>query len=547
MPFLLFIAIPVLLSAGLYSPMLNGFFQQDEWFGLSEFIVHSHLSGWDLLDYFFRPSVAHFTPLTIAVQHGLFFLFGLNYKVWAIISLILHLAIVFLVGMLFNKLLNNKITTLVATLLFGLNFAGVQATTWVVANIATQGSVILALFSLVLFKKFLERKERKRYYWAIVLLIFSLLFKEITIGVFLIYGLILFWGDRGKNRKFSYVTLLVLGFYILLRLAMFFMPGRVNTAVVTQSQSSPKLVYNLVTIPLKSLSQSIIPVEILRYLSDVVTLRFPVSIRGEIGSPAFEIFSVKKVMEVFSLGFSGLLLFLFFHLIRYIKNKPYKGLMVISIVWILVNSLIFSFAPERSGVVFTIDSRNLYFISIATSLLLVFLGWYSLTRSKLLGLIFLIVVLLTNVFYLQERIQNQNKMGILRKRILSQIYKEHPVLPSEIIFFTQSNTSYYGLPEKEKIMPFQSGFGQTLLGWYYSTEKLPQGFFENRLLWKITDQGYQKINGRGFGYFRDLDKLKVVVEVNKLSRESVIAYSWNSKTEALIDNSQEIRDILFGK
>jgi len=76
---------------------------------------------------------------------------------------------------------------------------------------------------------------------------------------------------------------------------------------------------------------------------------------------------------------------------------------------------------------------------------------------------------------------------------------------------------------------------------------LPQGFFENRLLWKITDQGYQKINGRGFGYFRDLDKLKVVVEVNKLSRESVIAYSWNSKTEALIDNSQEIRDILFGK
>ena len=393
----------------------------------------------------------------------------------------------------------------------------------------------------------MERKERKRYYWAIVLLIFSLLFKEITIGVFLIYGLILFWGDRGKNRKFSYVTLLVLGFYILLRLAMFFMPGRVNTAVVTQSQSSPKLVYNLVTIPLKSLSQSIIPVEILRYLSDVVTLRFPVSIRGEIGSPAFEIFSVKKVMEVFSLGFSGLLLFLFFHLIRYIKNKPYKGLMVISIVWILVNSLIFSFAPERSGVVFTIDSRNLYFISIATSLLLVFLGWYSLTRSKLLGLIFLIVVLLTNVFYLQERIQNQNKMGILRKRILSQIYKEHPVLPSEIIFFTQSNTSYYGLPEKEKIMPFQSGFGQTLLGWYYSTEKLPQGFFENRLLWEITDQGYQKINGRGFGYFRDLDKLKVVVEVNKLSRESVIAYSWNSKTEALIDNSQEIRDILFGK
>ena len=135
-------------------------------------------------------------------------------------------------------------------------------------------------------------------------------------------------------------------------------------------------------------------------------------------------------------------------------------------------------------------------------------------------------------------------IGNLRIEILNSIKKSYPTLPEKVIFYTDSNKSYYGLPDEDKIIPFQSGLGQTLLLWYYSDEKFSKVFFENKYLWGILSDGYKEIDDRGLGYFRDFERLKNAVNDNNLNPESVIAFRWDYYTNTLTDITREIRSKL---
>ena len=98
---------------------------------------------------------------------------------------------------------------------------------------------------------------------------------------------------------------------------------------------------------------------------------------------------------------------------------------------------------------------------------------------------------------------------------------------------------------QDKIPPFQSGFGQTLLASYWKQEQYPKEFYENRFLWDITSQGYKEVNNTGFGYYRDFSALKLAISQNKISAQSVIAFSYSSRDKRLQDISEEVKQRLF--
>ena len=54
-----------------YLRMFWGFFQQDEWLGYSQYVLHKGQNFGGLLAYFFTASIGHFTPFTIATVHSL--------------------------------------------------------------------------------------------------------------------------------------------------------------------------------------------------------------------------------------------------------------------------------------------------------------------------------------------------------------------------------------------------------------------------------------------------------------------------------------------
>ena len=121
------------------------------------------------------------------------------------------------------------------------------------------------------------------------------------------------------------------------------------------------------------------------------------------------------------------------------------------------------------------------------------------------------------------------------------IKNNRPNPPDNVVFYTESDHSFYGLPVDQRIMPFQSGFGQTLLVWYNQTENFPSEFLRDRFLWEITSQGYRVSSGRGFGYFRDFNVLAKAILENELNADSVVSFRYDLDTDTLTDNTNEVR------
>lgn len=540
----LLLIVASFLPIVLYFKLFGGFFQQDEWYGYSQYVLHKDLTAEELLMYFITPSVGHYTPLTIPVVHALFSFFGLNYQAFVLVSLVLHGVNLLLFLYLTKILFKNVICAVLATITFALLASHFQGTAWVIANISTHTASIFGLLSIIFFFKLLDTKKIRNLYISLTAFIVSLLFKEITIGLFFLMTLAIFI-FRSKTsfeykRWMSLTTLVFVG-YILVRLLLTLSPVQIKDTTVFATQSTPKLMYNVLTLPFKAISQSILPQGQIRALSETATLILSEKLTGEKGSPAYEIFVVKKSMEIITLAISFSILIISLYVFARRRNEYYVKVGVFGLAWILLNSAVFSLAPEREGIISTIDSRYLYFVSMGTSVYLISMAML-VTRGNMWKVIQIVVLIASlNTFWLNKELNAFTQRGRIRKETLDQMKAAYPTLPQKVVFYTESDKSYYGLPPTERIIPFQSGLGQTLLASYYQTEKFPKKFFEEKFLWDILSQGYDEDESRGFGYFRDFSKLAQAVKDQKLNSENVIAFSYSSKDSSLEDITQDVR------
>ena len=227
-------------------------------------------------------------------------------------------------------------------------------------------------------------------------------------------------------------------------------------------------------------------------------------------------------------------------------TKLDKKYLLIFLSFIIFSSLPFILVPGQLFSIFS--SRYLYFGGVGYAFILVLILQLIVNLKKnritLFYIIFLVSMILGGVYGNYKKGNALYNIGNLRVQILRSIKKDHPTLPQKVIFYTDSNKSYYGLPDEDKILPFQSGLGQTLLLWYYSDEKFSKSFFKNEYLWGILSEGYKEIDDRGLGYFRDFERLKNAVNDNNLNPESVIAFKWDYYTNTLTDTTNEVRNKL---
>lgn len=520
-----------------YIKLLDGFFQQDEWFSYSLYILHKNMTTIDSLKFFFAPSVGHYNPFTNLLQHSLFSLFGINYVNFAVVGIFLHLLVVvtlyYFVKMLFTK--NNTVPFFVA-LTFGLFASIYQGVSWVVADISTLLATFLGIVSAMKYISFVKSKNYSHLLLSLVILFASLMFKEITIGLFILYFLFTVWINRKKPSLKPLFLIFDFGIiYLIMRVIMIFLPNITGDTLATSSQPVSNILYNLLTVPSKSIAQIVFPPNLIKYLISGLYKMFAV-IPSDL--------TIDKIIS-----FSSTLIgtFMFIYVFRFqlkVKNITHRSAIVFGLSWIIVNSFIFSISPESSGSLVVVDSRNLYFSSIGVAIIIVaMISALVKYDSKKTSLI-LISIAFLNLYLLANNLNKVIDMGRERKHILNQITKTYKILPKKTIFYISSNSSYYGLPDREKIPPFQSGFGQTLLVWYYQTENFPKDFYKNRFLWDIKSQDYLEFEGRGFGYFRNYENLKTAIVENKLKPESVIAFSWDANSNILTDMTSEIRNKL---
>lgn len=535
--------LPVLIVIILlYLPLKNGFFQQDEWMAFGNIYKFSGDNLFQVVVRAFTSNVGHYVPLHHLLFNLLFRLFGLNYLSWVLTSIAWHIAITLLVYLLSLKLFKKGILAFITALFFGIAVSGYQATSWVGADINTHGAAFFGLLSLILLIDSLKKKLKNNWYFIFSLtsVFISLMFKESTVGLFLLipFFIWLFYNkDFKKKTIYSVTSLAAGGLYVGIRILMFFLPQASQALVVTQSQSLSTLFYNLATFPAKAFIQTLIPAGVFSLIKQFLIIK------------TFEqdLFIQEKIFEMFFIVAFILLIVGLIFLVRRYKERFESKVLIFSVGFIVINSFIYAFSPGRSGIVTFVDSRNLYFVSIGTAILLASLISliYHLKRKNLAIILACLVVVL-NMYWLRAEIASVAKAGSIRKEILYDIRKLYPKLPQKVIFYTESDTPFYGLSENERIFPFQSGLGQTLLVWYQEKENFPKEFFRDSFLWNITEEGYKETGGRGFGYFRDFDKLVQTVSNGGVPVGSIIAFRYDSKQQALADMTQEVQGRLKG-
>jgi hypothetical protein len=411
----------------------------------------------------------------------------------------------------FKKISKNHFLSILTALLFGIFAPPFQATAWVIADLGTHLSTALALVALLVLSS-------NTLVLSAMLLLISLSFKEITIGSFLVFPLYqLLFLDQQKQKKHKSKKIYIFPafglFYLLTRLI-------ISTKSTSSTNSNPIIldstVRNFLNMPSKVLLQSFIPQQ---YFSLYYSLNsnYPFLLL---------ILAVSLVL---------------FIIIKHNSNNNAK-IALFSLAWIVLNSLVFTITPEKSGEIILVDSRNLYFASIGTAYLLA-AGIKSITKKPLI--IFLPLIIF-HAFFLNKYLNEFTHRGSTRKHILEKIYQSIPPNQKEIIVFTESDSSYYGLPADTRILPFQSGFGHTLLMYLYSKNyKFPPSFYENRFLWEITAQNTRQEGEYAYGYYFDPQKL-LEEYPDDIKINALYSFSYSSGSERTKETSTICRGWIEG-
>lgn len=541
-----------------YKDLPVTFFQQDEWLGLGNNIYYQSKGLTGVIESFFpRDPIQHFTPLAIAYSWVTFFAFGTNFAPYAWISILLHIINSLLLFHFVSRWLNNRKIAFIAGLFFGVNSIPNQAVTWVAAANSYEIPAALTILSLIFFHKFLKEEKNRRVsiLLSFLMILVSLLFHENAIFLFIFYPIIFFLFTKSEWKKlfpaFSYAIIIFILAFILVRLPFFF--GFSNPLPPATNIDRPPIVvypYRIISLSMKSFAASFFPQRTLIDISEVVVkLAYPQFIIKPDNVPNPWI-AQSIVFDLVSYLLTIIIVCVAFLWLNFVKDRKSRQAAVWSLIFIPLSLIPYAFVLGKSGYASIFETRFLYFSSIGVSIFisLVVYSLILLFRMSKIKTIFLIlcvgIYILFHISQTRTQVDSLKKLFGQVKTLVLTVHSSYPDLSKDIIFYTQSDTAYFGMPLNEKMMPTLISFGKILMIWYQEKEKFPGCMYADNYLVDLLTQAYKECEGRGFGYFRDYDKLLNAIKSNKIPSNNVISYSWTGQTESFIDITSLIRNRL---
>lgn len=538
-----------------YWSLPNTFFQQDEWYGFNVYNKIDAIGGLRhfINEVFFTFGKTHYTPLAEVGSYLQYKLFDLYFPFYAYVSIFMHVLNTILVFVFVNQLVKNRLIAFLSTLLFAVNSITHQAVSWIAASLNTQGATFFSLVFYILFFQYIKNKERNKkiVFLSFASLIIGLLLKEI-IAPFLLVPFFYFFYSMDKSIQSAKKVFIPFVFFLFLYLTLRFViyinaPPLFSGNVELVQAGIPEYLYRITILPFRVIAQSLIPANYLLSFSEfVVRISYPQfsysdgSVDPVIRETAgYDIVCFFITLIIIITAISS---FKFFK-----KRNEYfsKGIVLFLLIPIF-SAILIIFIPGKAGYVSLIEPRHLYSGSFGAGglLVLTFLrlsSWFTKSKSKIILITVIFVLTSLHMWKIKNDIVLLKEMGETRRNILTQIASSYPDLPQKIVIYTQSDTAYYGLPDTEKILPVQVGFGGMLLAWYHKNENFPSCIYDIPLFLEILGQGYKECNGRGFGYFRKIDSLQKAVKENKLDPTIIIAFSYNSTSGILSETTEEVR------
>ena len=548
----------IFLAIGIaYGHLLKGFFLQDEWWTFGDIFITQGEGVIGYLKYnLMTLGKVHAIPISAVIPYIEYILFGINFSYYAVVSLMIHFFSSLAVYYLSLLLIRRRFLAVLVALLFAVNSIAYPAVTWVAA-INTQIVTLFVLLCIIFFVRYINESFKKRFIvLSLIFLFLALLSNESAFSLFIILPVfgVIFLGKRSfkTTRKIAFPLILLGLLYLIYRVPIWLVadPIILGQGQLLTQPSFFTLMFRLFVFPFRILSQTIISQSALLKISEIVMrLGYPQFIESDNAPNPF----VRETIffDLVNFFISVVVLLLFVYIYRYFKknkmNNELRSLLT-AFFLIILSGIMLIFIPGKAGFVALFEPKHLYLVSAGSSMLLV-LGVYAITlmfakRRKVITifmLVFFIPLLLLNSFQVQSNIEELIKVGTLRKSFLVRIKEQYPDLAQQAVFYLNSDKAYYGMPEDTKTLPLQIGFGRMLLVWYQKTERFPICMYVDSFLLSMRVQGYKYCEGRGFGYYREYDKLVLSIEKNEIPIENVIAYSWVDRGKKFTDITGQIQ------
>jgi len=544
-----------------YGQIFKTWFQQDEWLMIGKFAYLNSQSSVFLEKSFFWNFIPNpvyaFYPLADFLFAILVSIFKLNFDGYAAASLLLLTINSFLLYLAVFRLTGKTKLALLSGFMFATLGIGQKAVTWVIASTNTQSAVMFSLLAFIVYDKFLQKGGWGKLFLTIFLFFLALLGKETAIALILILPLRSVFSLRKANEKKRAKTglIFIIIFFLLYGLFRYFIITKgielnPHAGFLTRAPNLGEYISLILWSPVRSVVGVFVSPDILYKLGRLLTVMvFPKYLSMQ-NTTAFGQLSETTGVDLANIFMFIPIIFILYKSYKLIplKDTKVKELFFLALV-IIFSSIMISLMLSTRGINAILQiprSRDLYLPTIGSSIALSIFFLYSYRAFKVrIGKILVILAfgLLTmhNHYHINKFVvYPETQKAAVRENIIQRIDNAYPSLPKKVVFYTESDTPYYGssIPS----MPFQTGFGRTLLVWYGTKSgDRPTDFMKDEFLYLSNDQGYREINDYGFGYFTDLDKLEATVKEYKLSPDSVIAFAYSGKDNSLKDISREVR------
>lgn len=515
------------------------FYQQDEWWTMGHLLTEP-FGG--LFSHFSIPGMIAGSGRILSTPF-LYFLYSfpiLETKQFAIFAILFHFFNVIVLFLITQRLSKSTFMALIAGLFFAIGSIGTQAIVWYGANTTTLPSTFFILLSIYLYIAYLQSEGEKYLYTSFVVAMIAYFFKESALFLFI---LLPFMHIIFAKKHTSFIGLIKMHalFIGYAALAVFIRSfelftvfrGETVTNVTGNSHSLVRLILHGVFYPFESLSQMFFPPGFLFTISDyfgkVMYLRLW-------STPSVPIAIETIGAEMISILLSVVLLIILG--ISYWYSPKNRKIIFFSALFTFLSFL--PYVPLEKGNAY-LESRYFYKGAAGGGILLGLIFYtlrdFCIQRIKVpIRFIYAMLFLFLSFFFythfaaIQREIDMQVVVAKERKNFLITIQTLHPNLSNKNIFYITGNKDYYF--EGNKI-PFQQGMGYTLMVLYYKSGSIPKKLLQQSFLWDINSQGYKEINGKGFGYYSDLQKLKKDIDNNRVRKENIIGLFYDGNFKSL--------------
>lgn len=537
---ILSLSIIIFVSIVSFGGINNIFFQQDEWLGLGGAIYRQETFGTlgsikQVFNFQNRNESTRFLPVTSIANQ----LTSTNLKLNTGYYGLLSLAIVTTCALIFNqivyKLTNSYLIATLTSLMWITNNLAYQAITWIATMMPSLLTVLFFLLGLYFLLIFNEKKKSYFFVISILSVTLSLFSKESSIFYLITYAMVIwfFFKEKfNKVKKFKLTALLFVPLIIAIFVPrfLFSLNDQNNFSPSVASASIVEISYNLFLIPAKSLFHVYFPqtkIYELTYLAN--NIHYSAQTNG---------FVVESIItDAFSLLIAFYFLFFIFIITLLAKVEHRK---------IILFSLISFFASTLPFIIFKNDAavlENRFYIFPAlwaslllTSILFVLFSKFGKFRSILMILAF-VPIIIYNISGIRKSLAQDILIGNYRKGILNTVSGIKSQLGHDNVFyFYTENNGFY---------EFQSGFGQTLAVWFYSTGKIPKEALTDRDYWDLSYEGIKIYPEGGYGYFMTYGKLQQALKENpNITLNQVFSFYWDPQKHTVKNVSENIREKL---